>query len=69
MPTSSKYVDTILDEIKDLSDEQVTNLLKIIHLFKDAILRQKKYDLQVRTEFEEWEKLSDEALLNFESKL
>ena len=69
MPASSKYVDKILDEIKDLSDEQVVNLMKIIHLFKDAIIRQKKYDLEVRAEVEAWDKLSDEALLNFESKI
>ncbi|MEK6589236.1 MAG: hypothetical protein AABZ11_01010 [Nitrospinota bacterium] len=67
MATSVK--EEILNEINDLSDEQVANLMKIIRIFKESIVRQREYDFNLKKEFEEWDKLSDEALLNFEGTL
>ena len=63
---TSKYKEELLNEIKDLSDEQIDNLVKIIRTFKESIIRQKEYDFGLNKEFEEWDKLSDEAFLNFE---
>lgn len=37
MVTSAKYKDEILNEINELSDEQMANLVKIIRLFKESI--------------------------------
>lgn len=73
MQTSQKYKEDIkediLDEMKDLSDEQIANLIKIIHVFKDSIISQREYDFELKKEIEEWDSLSDEALLNFEDTL
>ena len=69
MSTSLKYKDEVLSEIEGLPDEQITNLIKMIRLFKESIIRQKEYDLGLKTEFQEWDKLSDEAILDFERTL
>ena len=69
MTTSVKYKDEILNEINELSDEQIANLMKIIRLFKESIIRQRESDFGLKQEFEEWDKLSDEAMLNFEGNL
>jgi len=69
MAASVKYKDEILDEINELSDEQIANLMKIIRLFKESIIRQRESDFGLKQEFEEWDKLSDEAMLNFEGNL
>lgn len=69
MATSVKYKDEILNEINGLSDEQAANLMKIIRIFKESIIRQREYDFGLKKEFEEWDKLSDEALVNFEGNL
>lgn len=69
MPTALNYREEILNEIKDLSDEQIANIMKIIRIFKESITRQREYDFDLKREFEEWDRLSDEAILNFESAL
>ena len=69
MSTSLKYKDEVLSEIEGLPDEQITNLIKMIRLFKESIIRQKEYDLGLKTEIQEWDKLSDEAILDFERTL
>ena len=69
MTTSVKYKDEILNEINELSDEQIANLMKIIRLFKESIIRQRESDFGLKQEFDEWDKLSDEAMLNFEGNL
>jgi hypothetical protein len=69
MSTSLKYKDEVLSEIEGLPDEQITNLIKLIRLFKESIIRQKEYDLSLKMEFQEWDKLSDEAVLDFERTL
>ena len=35
------YEKKILDEVKDLPEEQIPNLLKIIRIFKDSLKKQK----------------------------
>lgn len=69
MQTSQKYRKELLNEIKDLSDEQVANLMKIIHIFKESINYQREDDFNLKKEFDEWDSISDEALLNFEDTL
>lgn len=59
----------IFNEVKDLSDEQIASLMKIIHIFKESILRQRELDFRLQKEFEEWDRLSDEALIDFEDTL
>ncbi len=49
--------------------KEIANLMKIIRIFKEAITRQKEYDFDLKREFQEWDSLSDEALLNFEDAL
>lgn len=69
MEVLQKYQEEIKNEIKDLSEEQIEYLLKIIKLIKESINRQKEYDFEIKSEFKEWDSLSDEALINFESNL
>ncbi|VVB86373.1 Uncharacterised protein [uncultured archaeon] len=69
MQISQKYKEEILNEVKDLSDDQIDNLMKIIHLFKESIIQQKEHDFDLKREFRDWDSLSDEALLNFEDAL
>ncbi|MCG7849064.1 MAG: hypothetical protein MIO93_07790 [ANME-2 cluster archaeon] len=69
MQISHKYNEEIFNEVKDLSDEQIASLMKIIHIFKESIIRQRELDFRLQKEFEEWDRLSDEALLNFEDTL
>jgi hypothetical protein len=66
---TSKYKEELLKEIIDLSDEQISYLVKITRVFKESIIRQKEYDFGLKKEFEEWDNLSDEALLNLEGTL
>ena len=60
------YQKKILDEVKDLPEEQMPNLLKIIRIFKDSLKKQKNEFEDLKKEFKEWDRLSDEALDNFE---
>jgi hypothetical protein len=69
MEVSKKYQKEIINEFKDLSEEQIEYVLKIIKLIKESINRQKEYDFEMRSEFKEWDSLSDEALIDFESNL
>lgn len=69
MEASKKYQKEIINEIKDLSEEQIEYVMKIIKLIKESINRQKEYDFEMKSEFNEWDSLSDEALIDFESNL
>jgi hypothetical protein len=69
MEVSKKYQKEIINEIKDLSEEQIEYVMKIIKLIKESINRQKEYDFEMKSEFKEWDSLSDEALINFEGNL
>ena len=69
MEVSKKYQKEIINEIQDLSEEQIEYVMKIIKLIKESINRQKEYDFEMKSEFKDWDSLSDEALINFESNL
>jgi hypothetical protein len=69
MPTSLKHKEEVLNEIEGLPDEQIVNLLKIIRIFKESIIRQREYDFDFKRELQGWDHLSDEALLDFETTL
>lgn len=69
MPTLPKYKEELLNEIEGLPDEEMINVLRIIRIFKESIIRQRDYDFDLKRELEGWDRLSDEALLNFESTL
>lgn len=69
MEVSQRYQKEILNEIKDLSEDQIEYLMKIIRLVKESINRQKEYDFEIKSELDEWDSLSDEAFTSFESKL
>ena len=60
------YQKKILEEVKDLPEEQISNLLKIIRIFKNSIIKQRKVDVGLNKEFREWDKLSDEAFVDIE---
>jgi hypothetical protein len=56
--------------VEELPAEMLPNLLQILHLHKESVLaRGRKALLELPTEFEEWDRLSDEALLEFEKGL
>ena len=69
MSSNLKHREKILNEVRDLSEDQINSVIKIIRIFKESIDQQKKYDFGLKREFEEWDKLSDEAMLNFETNL
>ncbi len=59
----------LLDEVKDLPEEVFPNLLQIVHLFKASILQTQQDMIQLRDELADWDRLSDQALLDFERGL
>jgi len=69
MTTLLHYRDDLLNEVKDLSDDQLSSLLKIIRIFKETLNRQRENDFALQKEWEEWDALSDEALNNYEAVL
>ena len=69
MTTLLHYRDDLLNEVKDLSDDQLSSLLKIIRIFKETLNRQRENDFALQKEWDEWDALSDEALNNYEAVL
>ena len=69
MTTLLHYRDDLLNEVKDLSDDQLSSLLKIVRIFKETLNRQRQNDFALQKEWEEWDALSDEALNNWEAAL
>ena len=60
----------LIDEVKELPEEAFPNLLQIIRLFKESILLQSRQAaLALQAEFAQWDRLSDEALVEFEKGL
>ena len=60
----------LLEEVRDLPAEVFPNLLQIVHLYKESVLSQsQKGILEVQAELGDWDRLSDEALLEFEKRL
>ena len=67
---SANYRQELLKEVNDLPEETLPNLLQIIRLFKESVLTQSQQSvLALQNEFADWDKLSDEALVEFEKGL
>ncbi|MBI3653559.1 MAG: hypothetical protein HY231_21220 [Acidobacteria bacterium] len=67
---SAKYRQELLNEVNELPEETLPNLLQIIRLFKESVLTQGRQSaLTLQQEFADWDRLSDEALLEFEKGL
>jgi hypothetical protein len=59
-----------MDEVKESPEEAFPNLLQIIRLFKESVLLQSRQAaLALQFEFDQWDRLSDEALAEFEKGL
>ena len=69
MKSELKYKEEILNELNGLPDEQINNLMKIIRISKESIIQQRELDFGFKKELEEWDRLSDEAIINFEKIL
>ena len=70
MNKATSYQQSLMDEVKDLPEEALPNLLQIVRLFKESVLFQSRQAvLALQGEFAEWDRLSDEALLDFEKGL
>lgn len=64
------YQQALMDEVKELPEEALPNLLQIVRLFKESILLQSRQGaLALQAEFAQWDRLSDEALIEFEKGL
>jgi hypothetical protein len=65
-----EYQQILIDEVEELPEEAFPNLLQIIRLFKESILLQSRQaDLALQAELAQWDRLSDEALVEFEKGL
>ena len=70
MDKTIDYQQALMDEIKELPAEAFPNLLQIVRLFKESILFQSRQAaLALQVEFAQWDRLSDEALIEFEKEL
>ena len=64
------YHHALLEEVRDLPTEAFPNLLQIVHLYKESIRAySQRAWRELQTEFDEWDQLSDEALIEFEKGL
>ena len=64
------YRQALIDETRDLPEEALPNLLQIVRLFKESVLLQSRQAaLELQAEFAQWDRLSDEALAQFEKEL
>jgi len=68
MQTQVQY-EEIIEELRDMPNEQMHNLLNLIRIFKKSIIMQRDSDFYLKREFDEWDALSNEALSNFEATL
>ncbi len=70
MNRTTEYQQILIDEVKELPEEAFPNLLQIVRLFKESILFQRRQAaLDLQAEFTQWDRLSDEALVQFEKGL
>jgi len=70
MDKTIDYQQALMDEIRELPKEAVPNLLEIVRLFKESLLVQsREAALALQVEFAQWDRLSDEALNEFEKRL
>ncbi|MBI5653015.1 MAG: hypothetical protein HZC40_21595 [Chloroflexi bacterium] len=64
-----KHQQELWDEVKDLPENLFPNLLQIVHLFKTSILQTQLEMAELDQELQAWDRLSDEAVLEFEKGL
>ncbi len=70
MENTVDYQQALMNEIAGLPQEVFPNLLQIVRLFKESVLVQSRQAaLALQDEFDQWERLSDEALVEFEKGL
>jgi hypothetical protein len=70
MENNVDYQQALINEIAGLPQEAFPNLLEIVRLFKESVLVQSRQAaLALQDEFDQWERLSDEALVEFEKGL
>ena len=70
MDKTATYQQALMDEVKDLPEEALPNLIQIVRLFKESLLLQSRQAAQaLQEEFAAWDRLSDEALREFEKDL
>lgn len=70
MDAITDYRQALMDEIRELPEEAFPNLLQIIHLFKESVLLQSRQAApSFHHELMQWDRLSDEALVEFEKGL
>ncbi len=70
MENTVDYQQALMNEIAGLPQEAFPNLLQIVRLFKESVLVQSRQAaLALQDEFEQWDRLSDEALVDFEKGL
>jgi len=70
MNKTINYQQILIEEVKELPEEFFPNLLQIVRLFKESILLQSRQAaLALQVEFDQWDRLSDEALVEFEKGL
>ena len=63
------FQEALLEEIEDLPAEAMPNLIQIVRLYKECVLAQsQKAIAELQAEFEDWDRLSDEALLELEKR-
>jgi hypothetical protein len=68
--TNVDYQQALMNEIEGLPQEAFANLLQIVRLFKESVLIQiRQAALALQDEFDQWERLSDEAPVDFEKGL
>lgn len=68
--TNVDYQQALMNEIAGLPQEAFPNLLQIVRLLKESVLVQSRQAaLALQDEFDQWERLSDEALVDFEKGL
>ncbi len=64
-----EYQQKLIDEVKDLPEDMFPNLLQIIHLFKASVLQAQHEMAELSQELALWDRLSDEAVQEFEQGL
>ena len=67
---TANYQQALIDEVRELPEEAFPNLLQIVRLFKESMLLQSRQAaLALHEELAQWDRLSDEALVEFEKSL
>ena len=63
------FHEALLEEIEGLPVEAMPNLIQIVHPYNEGVLAQsQKAIAELQAEFEDGDRLSDEALLEFEKR-